>query len=161
MIAFGKITDGASHAPFLIEIAEHESNELKIVVALAACGEIEAESNNTGSKQVDSLLRTCVSINADTDNRYEIVFENYVFYMIRNESFAQMWGEDEIVEGDYFVLFENSILLDFLPHIAEVEIIKACYQQGCHHYGIICQNHFIDVIATSEPRIRLLFASQA
>ena len=156
MIAFGNTTIKTSSAPFLIELAEGANNEIKFVVALSACGELATDSTETGNTQVDEVLSACVPINADTDDRYEIVFESYVFYMVRNESYALGWHKDEIGKGDYFLLFEKSRLLDFLPHFAETEILEAYCQQGWQHYGILCQNHLIDVIAASEPKIRKL-----
>ena len=64
------------------------------------------------------------------------------------------WDNYEIQKGKYFIIFEKSRLLDYLPQIVEKEIVEAYNPNGWKHYGIYCQNHIVDVIASEEPKIR-------
>ena len=115
MIVFGKTTIEVSTAPFLIKMEEREDNEIKFVIALPAYDDNSIDINKTGNPKLDDLLLKAVPVCADRDNIYEIVFEEYVFHMTRNESYTS-WDDYEIRNGDYFIVFEKSRMLDYLPH---------------------------------------------
>lgn len=153
MIAFAKTTHKISTAPFLIKTEEQADNKIKFIIALPAYGEKNIGGEHVGNSRLDNLLEKTVPICEDHNNLYEIVFENYVFHMTRNESYT-CWDDYEIRQGDYFILFEQSRLLDYLPHIVEMGIVSAYHPDGCKHYGIYCQNHIIDIISTTEPKIK-------
>lgn len=155
MIAFAKTTHKISTAPFLIKTEEHEDNEIKFIVALPFYDEKDTGNEQTGNPELDNLLETAVPIREDRDNLYEIIFENYVFHMTRNESYTCR-DDYEIRHGDYFIVFDRSRLLDYLPHIVEIEIVGAYHPEGYKHYGIYCQNHIIDIVSAAEPKINKL-----
>lgn len=155
MIAFGKTTHKISTAPFLIKTEEQADHVVKFVIALPACGEKDIGREPTGNPRLDNLLENAALICEDHNHLYEIVFENYVFHMTRNESYT-CWDDYEIRRGDYFILFDRSRLLDYLPHIVEMGIVNAYFPQGHKHYGIYCQNHMIDIISAIEPTIKKL-----
>ena len=155
MIAFGKTTHKISTAPFLIKTEEQADNRIKFIIALPACGEKNTGRKPTGNSRIDNLLEKAVPICEDHNNLYEIVFENYVFHMTRNESYT-CWDDYEIRQGDYFILFDRSRLLDHLSHIAEIEIVNLYHPEGYKHYGIYCQNHIIDIVSAIEPKINKL-----
>ena len=155
MIAFGKTTHKISTAPFLIKTEEQADNEIKFIIALPAYDETDTERELTGDSRLDDLLEKAVPIREDHNNLYEIVFENYVFHMTRNESYT-CWDDHEIRQGDYFILFDRSRLLDYLSHIVEIEIVNAHHPEGYKHYGIYCQNHIVDIVSAIEPKIKKL-----
>ena len=155
MIAFGKTTRKISTAPFLIKTEEQADNKIKFIIALPAYGEKDTRREHAGNSRLDNLLEKAVPICEDHNNLYEIVFENYVFHMTRNESYT-CWDDYEIRQGDYFILFEQSRLLNYLPHIVEMGIVSAYHPDRCKHYGIYCQNHIIDIVSVTEPKIKKL-----
>ena len=155
MIGFGKTSHKISTAPFLIKTEEQADNEIKFIIALPVYDENDTGREPTGNTRPDNLLEKAVPICEDHNNLYEIVFENYVLHMTRNESYT-CWDGYEIRQGDYFILFDRSRLLDYLPHIVEIGIVNAYYPQGYKHYGIYCQNHIIDIVSAIEPKIKKL-----
>lgn len=153
MIAFGR--DSERHAPFLISLSEELDNKLKIVIALSCTGK-------KGSADVDipalgEILKECRSIYPDENQTYEILFEGYILYLNRNESYTS-WDDSEIRKGKYLIYFEKSRLLDMLPMLTDCQILSdgTHYPGNWKHYGIYCQNHIIDVISCHEPIIKKL-----
>jgi len=89
----------------------------------------------------------------DMNQIYEIVFDDYIIYQNRNESYT-CWDDYEIRKGNYLIIFERSRLLDFYEVLLfdfdddEVKMNKR------RHYGIYTENHILDVISNSKPRIQ-------
>ncbi len=152
VISFGKENEEISSAPFLVKTIEEMDNEIKFVVALPVSGE-KGDINDTGNSVINDILSECVPIYPDEDNLYEIVFENYVFHMTRNESYT-CWDDYEIRNGKYFIIFDQSRLMDCLPQLVTLGIVESYFPKGWKHYGIYCENHIIDVIAAGEPKIK-------
>lgn len=150
---FGKDNSELKNAPFLVRTIEKEENEIKFIVALTTYGEKGSETVDTGNKVLNDLLQESVPLNPDYDNMYEIIFEDYVFHITRNESYAS-YDEWEIRKGKYFIIFERSHLLELLPEIVVPGFIECHYPDGWKHYGIYCQNHIIDVIAPGKPIVK-------
>lgn len=146
--------DEMSTAPFLIETIEEE-NGIKFIVALSTRGEMGIVANQMSKSAINELLSIVTPIYPDQNNLYEIIFENYVLHMTRNESYTS-WDNYEIRKGKYFIIFDKSRLLDSLPQIVDMGIMEAYCPKGWKHYGIYCQNHVVDVIAVGEPQIRRL-----
>lgn len=153
MIVFGKENTEISMMPFLVKMIEEEDNVVKFIVALSVQGEKGTGVNDIVIPEMNKLLHETTPIYPDESNMYEILFENYIFHMTRNESYAS-WNDYEIRNGNYFIIFDKSRLLDYLPQIIESEIVDACHSNGWRHYGIYCQNHIIDVITAEEPKIK-------
>lgn len=152
MILFGEGNE-MSMAPFLIKTTEEEENGIRFIVALPMQGKKGTDRNDEGNPELNKLLHESTPIYPDENNLYEILFENYVFHMTRNESYT-CWDDYEIRNGKFFIIFDKSRLLDYLPQIVTQGIVEAYNPKGWKHYGIYCQNHIIDVIATKEPRIK-------
>ena len=153
-------------AEFKKEICEYKEQINIAIINVYVSVLFNLSRGKITSEQLDSdkakeLLRSCwkediiSNYNDRHNNLYEIVFENYVFHMTRNESYT-CWDDYEIRQGDYFILFDRSRLLDYLPHIVEIGIVNAYYPQGYKHYGIYCQNHIIDIVSAIEPKIKKL-----
>lgn len=155
MIEFG-VNNNIQHLPFLIQSIEERDNNVKYIIALPNIGnkgEIELESEFTNNPALVKILSECSSIYPDENNLYEIFFKDYILHMTSNESYS-FGNTYDVGNGDYFIIFEKSKLLDHLPDLVETGIIKAIYKNGYKHYGICCQNHTIDVITAYEPIIR-------
>ena len=148
MIAFGQ--QDAGHAPFLVSLSEEFDNALRLVISLSYTGEKGQNFDDMGIPALGEILRECRPIYPDENQTYEILFEGYILYQIRNESYCS-WDDYEIRKGTYFILFEKSRLLDALPVLTDCQFLS-----GWKHYGIYCQNHIIDVISCYEPEIKNL-----
>ena len=150
MIVFGQQDSG--QAPFLISMSEEYDNTLKLVVSLAYLGE---QSETPEFPELDKILKKARPILPNQNQIYKILFENYILYQTRNESYTS-WDNYEIRKGKYFIRFEKSRLLDFLPVLTDCQrLANGEYYPGkWKHYGIYCQNHIIDVISCHEPEIK-------
>ena len=155
MIAFGQQDSG--QGPFLISLSEEYDNDLKIVVSLSCTGEIGENADDMGIPALGDILRKSRPILPDENQTYEILFEGYILYQTRNESYTS-WDDYEIRNGTYFIIFEKSRLLDALPVLTDCQILSdgTPYPGNWKHYGIYCQNHIIDIISCYEPEIKKL-----
>lgn len=88
---------------------------------------------------------------------YEIIFEDYILYQVRNESFC-VYDSEEIRKGDVFIIFEKSKLLERLSNPPE-NLLIGCHKQQYRHYGIYCGDYIIDIVAFNEPKIRKKFSA--
>ena len=82
----------------------------------------------------------------------EIVWDWYVAYCVRNESFARSEDLNE-VPTDMLVERPRSAFLDFL---AKATFASPEYPGTLKHWELICLNHVIDVVATTNPVIKVL-----
>ena len=81
----------------------------------------------------------------------EIVFEDYILYQVRNESFCS-YDPQETGTGRYLAVFEKSKLLDYLTVTVDAGLLSLC-DAPWKHYRISTQNQIIDVIAQAEPKV--------
>jgi len=88
--------------------------------------------------------------------RFEFVWQNYVAYLVRNESFAQPDKERPPVVGA-FLERKSSTFLRFLE---ETTFATAVMQRPMRHWEINCLNHCIDVVSFDEPIIREISDSE-
>lgn len=153
MIKFGDDTDIMNSAPFLIKTIEGQNNDISFIISLPFEGEKGADVDDIGIPALNEILTDCIPLYPDENNTYEIIFEDYVLHMTRNESFTT-WDDYEIRHGKYLIMFERSRLLDSMSVFVECELLKAVCNNAGKHYGIYCQNHLVDIIATNEPIIR-------
>lgn len=156
MIGFGKddkTTNSAS--PFLIKSEEREENCVKFFVAMSCHGEKGSVVDNVESDEIKALLDKCYPICPDYKYVYEIIFERYILYQTRNESFCS-WDNYEVREGTSFIIFKKSRMLDYLSQITDCQQLRdgTFYPGEWKHYGIYCQNHIIDIISCYEPTIK-------
>ena len=95
-----------------------------------------------------------IVIQASENERYEIQFDDYVMYTVRNESYTA-WDDYEIRKGNYLVKFDRSRLLDYY---GEVIIHTADYSwpHVKKHYGVYTETHIIDVLASQKSVIKKL-----
>lgn len=157
MIGFGNDNVDFKHAPFLIKAEEIEDNCIRFIVSLACEGEKGSDTNDMGIDRLGEILSKATPIYPNKNEMYEIVFEQYILYQTRNESYCSL-DNYEIEYGKHFILFERSRLLDILPMITDCQILSdgIAYPGEWKHYGIYCQNHIIDIISHDQPTIKKL-----
>lgn len=99
-------------------------------------------------------LADCKPVVSDPSREFEIIFENYIIYQVRNESYGSF---DESAEGTgtYLIRFEKSSFLDYLSVATDACRLEdgSFYPAPWKHYGICTQNHIVDVIAQEEPKV--------
>ncbi len=149
-----------NHAPFLVSLSDGLQEELHIIIAGAAVGNLgdnipDFEGFDQSEKQtLREILGKSRPIEASEQCSYEICFHNYIIYQIRNESFCS-YDPDEIRHGRYLILFEKSKLLSHMGAVTDAQRLDdgSFYPGEWKHYGIYTQNHIIDVIALDTPDI--------
>ena len=141
--------DSGRNDPFLRELWEVEENQLHITI----CGAVTAPEAEypTGNDAMDAVLAHCTPLLPDTTETMEIVFEDYILYQVRNESFCS-YDPQEIRTGKYLAVFEKSKLLDYLTVTVDVGLLSL-FDAPWRHYRISTQNQIIDVIAQTEPKV--------
>lgn len=126
MIEFGK-DNGLIDSSIFLEKSEENDVCIKYIVEIKKQGKIEF---------------------------YEIIFEDYIMHRTIDESFY-LWDAHEIRKGYGFLIFEKSRLLDDLSNTLNLPIVNL-RGRDYKHYGIYCENHTIDVISFSKPKVDLL-----
>ena len=143
--AAGRILEAGRSLPFLCELREGEGLHITLCGAIAA----EAPGPSGSSPPMDPTLARCTPIGPEPEKKLEIVFEDYLLYQVRNESFCT-YDPDEVRTGRYLAVFTASKLLDRLTTVLDPGLLSSCDVQ---HYGIITQDQVIDVIAATEPKV--------
>lgn len=139
----------SENAPFVLSVNDNADNELRIILSLAKIG--QKCISNDGNTKLNEILKNVAPVQADEDNIYEIVFERYIIYQCRNESYTA-FDNTEIRDGKYLVTFEKSRLLDYYESVI-FDFDSIGTKTKRKHYGIISANHIIDVIANEPPII--------
>ncbi|MCM1299102.1 MAG: hypothetical protein NC203_08980 [Firmicutes bacterium] len=155
-IVFGKENCGLEkQAPFLCRLSEGEDNCLSSEIALSFLGEAGGISEAFGdNEKISELLSKASPLYPDHSKIYEITFDRYIMYQVRNESYSS-WDNYEVRRGKYFIVFERSRLLDYLAAATDCRVLPdgSFYPDKWTHYGIYCQNHIIDVVSAFPPTI--------
>ena len=92
--------------PFLEELKEEMDNELHLVILGAAIGEETACNDSAENPILAEILEQCKPIVPDSHQRFDIVFENYIIYQVRNESYCA-FSEIEKRIGTYLLEYEK------------------------------------------------------
>jgi len=135
---------------YLTEISEPEDNALRLVI----------EGAHTPGPVADLRIGDIVlpgtrEIVADHSTpAWELVFQSYVAYSVRNESFAT-FGPEEASVGSSFRTYTRSNFLDF---VSSGTFADEQHPGPFVHYCILCLNHIIDVVSTEPPEIKRLRA---
>jgi hypothetical protein len=139
-------TIDASRYLYLVRVEEPQDNALLVVIE---------EAKSTGLpediKVPGAIFTECAPIvSDDTCSAWEVLFDSYVAYSVRNESFVQIDKEEEWV-GKLFCTFTKS---KFLDYVRTATFASDDYPGRLLHYGINCLNHIVDVVTIKQPIIR-------
>lgn len=133
---------------FLDEMKEPDDNCLALRIFEGIVG--EPEDTDFGGV----VLKNTRPITIEAQSRsYGIYFKMYVAYSIRNESYTT-WDEEEEWVGRIFRTYSKS---KFIDYVSKSTFANDEFPGPLTHYGIVCQNHVIDVVSTVEPQIERLF----
>ena len=162
MLEFGgenlEINEKSRLAPFLLSLSDDQDLTLRVVIAFPKDGEAGTDPRSLNEK-VKELLDKYVPVGADMDQVYEIVFENYILYQMRNESYTS-WDEYEVRKGRYLIVFERSRLLDYYEDSIFDFDSEETRKTQRKHYGIYTENHILDIISNEPPKIRRIGADK-
>ncbi len=129
---------------FLTRIGEPKDNALVLGIQEGLLGPPE-DLDILGVK-----LENTRPINVKKGSRgFAIYFDRYVAYSVRNESYT-VFAEDEEWKGVTFREYQRSHYLNF---IAAATFAIDEYPGPLRHYGIMCENHVIDIVSAVEPEI--------
>lgn len=147
----------AGQMPFLAELKDGPDNELHLVIQGAVVEENAGPEDPCGNPVLDQILAECKPIVPDRSRRIELIFENYIIYQIRNESYGSYDGSAKCT-GTYLMQFETSRFLNYLPVATDACQLEdgSFYPAPWKHYGICTQNHSVDVISQEEPKVLYL-----
>ncbi len=156
MLEFGgentEINENSSAAPFLLSLSDDKNLTLRIVIAFPRAGEAGSNPEESGSG-LDDLLAKSVPVYVDMSQVYEIVFDGYILYQMRNESYTS-WDDYEVRKGRFLVVFERSRLLDCYGEMIFDFDSEETRKTQRKHYGIYTENHILDIISNAPPTIR-------
>jgi hypothetical protein len=139
---------GSCQYLYLRRMYEPQDNALTIVVDEAAAGpegdiEILPGEVLSGSRPILAMqgLRS-----------FELTWTSYVAYAVRDESYCVQDTTESWV-GRHLCRYAKS---HFLKYVEDATIASDEYPGPLRHWGVICLNHVIDVVSTSDPVVRLL-----
>jgi len=133
---------------FVLKIEELDHNGLRLMLAEGKASPIP-ESISVAGTLLSDLHR--VTSTGET-REFEVVWDLYVAYSVRNESYAT-FDENEVACGGRFRVYSKSRFLDF---ICAATFATDEYPGPMCHIGINCEDHIIDVVSTKEPRVKRL-----
>ena len=148
------------HAPFLMSLSDGSREELRLVIAAAEVGKLGtnipdfSDMGEATNKTLQEILAKARPIEINKQRQYEIRFQGYIIYQVRNESYCS-FDPEEIRRGRYLITFEKSRLLSYLSRVTDAGQFGdgSFYPGKWTHYGIYTQNHVIDVISHTPPVI--------
>ena len=133
---------------YLGEINEPEDNSLRFTIEEAGVSDEEKTleicgTELSGLRSIEVTDKSCI---------YEVIFDDYVAYSVRNESYA-LPSDHEVFEGRLFCTFTKSHYLDY---ISKATFASDDYPGPYKHYSFNCLNHIVDVVSTDPPAITLI-----
>ena len=133
---------------YLTAITEPEDNVLLLRIEEARVGS-PAEDLTINGKTISGLQNIESS---ESCAAYEIRFDTYVSYSVRNESFTSI-DEYEQHDGRLFCIYTQSRFLDY---VKSSTFASDDYPGSFTHYGFNCLNHIVDVASCDPPSIEMV-----
>ena len=132
---------------FLRWITELDYQQLRLVIEE---GRSSAESTtlDIGGTKITDAYRVKA-----TGRHFEITWEDYIAYCVRNESYCSADKYEEIAVGKKLCIYSKS---HFLDYISRTTSASSEYPGPFQHYCIICEDHVIDVVSIHSPQIQEL-----
>jgi hypothetical protein len=131
---------------YLTAMEEPSENQLRIVVAEGLLGEpakIDIDGVDLGEGR--PILVTCES------RSFELRWDNYVAYAVRNESFWKGEG-DELPRGK---MLERRFDTAFFQYVSATTFADDEYPGPLEHWSLTTLNHCVDVVSVGPPRVML------
>ena len=135
---------------YLQSISEPDLNALKLVLSEGIVSD-RTETLAVGTTEISGLRAVEV---AEKSRHFEVVWESYISYAIRDESYCD-WDKQEAWTGSTFRVYSRSKFLDF---VTSGTFASATFPGPFVHYEIICCDHIIDVASQYPPTIRIVGA---
>jgi len=134
---------------YLREIGEPAQNSLRLVI------EEGVESAETASVNFGgTVIADCHKVTIGEHARlFELIWDSYVAYSIRNESYVVKDDAEEYALGNLTRVYSKS---KFLDYAASATIACDEYPGPSQHVEIICECHIIDVVSTTVPSVKKL-----
>ena len=129
---------------YLTAIGEPACNELRIVVAEGLLGEL----TKIDVAGVDVGEGRPIEIMAESRS-YEISWDNYVAYVVRNESF---WKAEKR-EPAFTKHLERRFDTAFMRYIRDVTFADDEYPGPLEHWYLATLNHCVDVVSVGPPHV--------
>ena len=145
--------------PFLASLSDGLEEQLRLMLTSSKVG-TGGKRIPTRDEEPDEALRqilvTARPAEADGDTICEVVFEHYLLYQIRNESYTS-GDPDEVRCGRWLSVCERSKLLSDIGRYTDAQQLAdgTCYPDPWKHYQIITRRHIVDVVAIREPLVRI------
>jgi len=130
---------------YLTEICEPEDNVLKLMLAEA---KVNGPRENIVIEGVE-IKDTAPIVVAEDSSVYEVIFDQYIAYSVRNESYTHLDKEEEF-EGRLVCIYTKSRFLDY---VSVSTFASDDFPGPFKHYGFNCLNHIVDIVSTSPPKI--------
>lgn len=145
--------------PFLASLSDGLEEQLHLMLTpskVGAFGEGKPSRDEEPNETLRRILATARPMEADEDTICEIIFEDYLLYQIRNESYTS-GDPDEVRCGRWLSVCERSKLLSDIGRYTDAQQLAdgSCYPDQWKHYQIITQRHIVDVVAICEPIVRV------
>ena len=133
---------------FLREITELDDNGLRLLLQEGTVA-LETVSVKVGGAEISG----CHRIESTSESRlFEVVWQRYVAYAVRNESFVSP-DEYEISVGSRFRVYSRSSFLDF---VRSATFVTDDYPGPIQHIAVTCEDDIVDVVSTKEPTVKRL-----
>jgi hypothetical protein len=130
---------------YLTGATEPKDNALKLVIAEAKVSD-SRETVGIGSLELEDAA--AIEVMEDS-SIYEIVFDEYIAFSVRNESYSQLDDEEEF-EGRLACVYSKS---KFLDYVRASTFASDDYPGPFKHYGFNCLNHIVDIVSATPPKI--------
>lgn len=152
----GRIPHGG-YAPFMLSLSEGADNELTVRIAPSYVGEPRVIAEDEEPNPVlRGLLNMSRPLLPSEERAYTITFEDYITYLVRNESFCS-GDPKEIYTGRFLRVYQKSALLERLGELTDAQMLDdgSYYPYKWSHYCIVTQNQIIDVISDDAPAVNI------
>lgn len=141
---------------FLRTLEEPRANALRVVVEEARAGAptyAGTVAKAASLPALEPILQGARLIEHTEGCRvFELHWENYIAYSVRNESFVAN-DKYEKSEGRLLVKYSKSRFLDY---VALGTFASDDYPGPFMHWGVVCGDHVIDVASMEEPEVRMV-----
>ena len=132
---------------YLASIGEPRDNRLRLILDAAesfAAAPIVADGPFTAVSPIAPGPST---------PSFEVLFNSYVAYAVRNESFVEFDRAETWTGGLLFREYSSSQFLDF---VRSSTFASDAFPGSYTHFGFCCLNHIVDVASIAHPQITVL-----